>query len=776
MARKKSRRKSKNSGRRRSESSRSQNAPMPDRRAMEGIMQQLASQFSAGAATDVDAAQQIMYEAFGAESPQRQVALAHKALETSPDCADAYVLLAENAKNLQESMQLYAQGVAAGERALGEECFREMAGDFWGFLETRPYMRAREGLAECLCAAGQREEAAEHCRELLRLNPNDNQGIRYRLALMLLDLAQYDELEQLLEQYDEDVMAEWAYTRALLAFRQEGDSERARQLLIEAEKTNSHVPSYLAGARSLPRHAPDSYTLGSDEEAVCCAMAQLPVWKDTSGATAWVRKTLKISTPTATKRKRASRQQIRSVLRELPLAENEVWEVDLRAMTAALAPDESPGDVWVLIITNATDGHPVVLELLVDRPKDAEVWEYLVDAMQNPREDEPHRPAEIHVARKTWYRAWKSKLGQVDIQCRLADPLEHIDYILEQAFSLPDMFQQVSGGFSTSDDDWPDIASIPQRAGDVWQADLRQLPMWTEMDGGPIRPWALLVVDVSSDAILATSITHETPSDDWLWQEVRHAICRPAVGEPHRPGIVEVASDMQRDSLATHLEPADIRCVASDDLKHVNRLIDDLASHLDDEQNEDALIDSPGVRREDVGSLYAAAADFYRNRPWRKVPGDTVIQIACDNFDSNRWYAVVMGQSGLQLGLALYDDLEVISSIMTGRFSQQETARRTSAISLTFGEAFEIAPRDLDAAEELGWPIAGSEAYPSAMRVSPGMAMRTPLKWELELLEGCLRAIPEFLGQSANSLQTTVPSASGTLTLQLSWMDGPDDS
>ncbi|HXY17585.1 MAG TPA: tetratricopeptide repeat protein [Gaiellaceae bacterium] len=76
--------------------------------------------------------------------------------------------------------------VAAGERALGPRIFAEGAGYFWGLVETRPYMRARAALAALLWKLGRREEALEHARELLRLNPNDNQGIRYQQAKWLL--------------------------------------------------------------------------------------------------------------------------------------------------------------------------------------------------------------------------------------------------------------------------------------------------------------------------------------------------------------------------------------------------------------------------------------------------------------------------------------------------------------------------------------------------------------------------------------------------------------
>ena len=214
-------------------------------------MRQVAADlgFEEGPETPLDRAEEIMYQAFEARGLQ-QIRLARKALEISPDCADAYVLLAEHAKTADEAQKLYEQGVAAGERALGKQAFEEYVGHFWGVLETRPYMRARQGLAQCLWEAGRREEAAEHYQEMLRLNPNDNQGIRYSLATLLLDLDRDEDLRRLLTENEDDASAVWAYTKALLAFREGGESPRANKLLSRATKVNKHVPAYLLGAQT----------------------------------------------------------------------------------------------------------------------------------------------------------------------------------------------------------------------------------------------------------------------------------------------------------------------------------------------------------------------------------------------------------------------------------------------------------------------------------------------------------------------------------------------
>src|SRR5690606_36444781 len=138
--------------------------PLPDRRGMEVFMAGLFGRRRGGDPTA--AAQDIMYDAWETTSRSKRIALARKALKVSPLCADAYVPLAEEeASALEEVLDYYQRGVEAGELAIGED-FEEYAGHFWGLLETRPYMRARAGLAALLWRLGRRREAVGHCQEM----------------------------------------------------------------------------------------------------------------------------------------------------------------------------------------------------------------------------------------------------------------------------------------------------------------------------------------------------------------------------------------------------------------------------------------------------------------------------------------------------------------------------------------------------------------------------------------------------------------------------------
>ncbi len=238
-------------------------------------------------------AQKLMYQAWEADNPARRLALAHEALALSPDCADAYVLLAEEeADTVGRALTLYQQGVQAGERALGPAFFDEAAGHFWGILETRPYMRAREGVAHCLWQLNRRPEAVEHYQALLQLNPEDNQGVRYLMTTLLLELDRPEDLAALLKAYKQDSTAVWLYTWALAEFRKRGPHKESDRRLKKALKQNPHVPAYLLGRKRVPNQLPPYMGLGDEDEAAHYAADHLNHWRRTPGAVQWLEASL----------------------------------------------------------------------------------------------------------------------------------------------------------------------------------------------------------------------------------------------------------------------------------------------------------------------------------------------------------------------------------------------------------------------------------------------------------------------------------------------------
>jgi tetratricopeptide (TPR) repeat protein len=558
---------------------------------------------------------------------QLRVQLAKEALAISPDCADAYVLLAEHAHSRKEALALYEQGMAAGERALGAEAFQQDVGHFWGILETRPYLRARLGLAHALWTAGRRDEAVQHLQDMLRLNPNDNQGVRYTLAGFLLFLDRDDDLARLFQQYPEETSTAWAYTQALLAFRHQGDTPDAQRLLKEARKTNKHVPAYLLGEKFPPTEQPGHYSPGDESEALNYIGSFLAAWKSTPGAIAWLRANVK-------------------------------------------KPKESP-------------------------------------------------------------------------QAR--GPLGFIKKWLNK--NLPQEF-------------------------DVWQADFRQMPKWIRVAGQPVRPWTVLVTSYTNDLVLAHRMAEETPSAALLWDTLAQAMQHPAAGEPHRPSEIQVRPDERWESLRRHLEEIGVGLDAGTELDPLGEVFKEMCIQVCG-RPKPGLLDMPGVTAEQVASFYEAAALFFQQAPWKKVGYESVIKVQCDKFQSGPWYAILMGQSGLTTGLTLYEDMETLRRMWAGGGDEHHT-RQAVGTSVTFGEEWEIAMADFEAAKKYRWQVARPDAYPAVIHKERGLSLRPPLAWELELVEACLRTIPEFVARHQQDgparEEFTVPVASGQLRLVLSWV------
>jgi tetratricopeptide (TPR) repeat protein len=237
----------------------------------------------------ISAAQDVIYDALEAPTKKQRVALALKALAISPLCADAYVLLAqEEAETLEDARDLYAQAVKVGEQALGPQGFAEYRGHFWGFHETRPYMRARAGLAATLAQLGDLTGAIAHYKDMLKLNPNDNQGIRYLLAAALMKQGDLVGLGKLFKKFKGDGSATWLYSRALLAFREGGENEETNALAAGALQSNAHIPEVLSG-KTKPKPSKNGFiTMGGSDEAAYYVEEWGESWRGVDGAVAWL--------------------------------------------------------------------------------------------------------------------------------------------------------------------------------------------------------------------------------------------------------------------------------------------------------------------------------------------------------------------------------------------------------------------------------------------------------------------------------------------------------
>ncbi|MGG4491643.1 SEC-C metal-binding domain-containing protein [Metabacillus idriensis] len=222
-----------------------------------------------------DQAQELIFKAMESE-PKKRVKLSKKALELYPH-PEAYNMLAEAEHDIEKQLFLYKKGMEAGETDLGSDYFKQNKGMFWELAETRPYMRSKFNYAVLEAAVGHLDIAVKQCEDLIKLNQNDNQGVRYTLFIMYMDLGMYKQAEKLLKKFDESHMASGAYNRVLLEYAVNGTTSKLKQLAEKAKKVNPFVFDFLTGKEKLPA-PPVSYGMGDKNEAVQYVYENEYIW------------------------------------------------------------------------------------------------------------------------------------------------------------------------------------------------------------------------------------------------------------------------------------------------------------------------------------------------------------------------------------------------------------------------------------------------------------------------------------------------------------------
>ena len=132
---------------------------------------------------------------------------AQKALKLDPYCLDAELIIAQaKSGDMEELKKNMEKVIRKGEEQLAQrEISKEAdAGSFYGLFETRPYMRVRKEYLELLITQGRYRRAIREAEELIRLNENDNLGVRYILMALYAYFEEEENIKALFDKYPED--------------------------------------------------------------------------------------------------------------------------------------------------------------------------------------------------------------------------------------------------------------------------------------------------------------------------------------------------------------------------------------------------------------------------------------------------------------------------------------------------------------------------------------------------------------------------------------------
>lgn len=319
---------------------------------------------------------------------------------------------------------------------------------------------------------------------------------------------------------------------------------------------------------------------------------------------------------------------------------------------------------------------------------------------------------------------------------------------------------------------------VPQSYDTIWQATVTRLPTWLREDERMVRPWSILIVDHSEHKIIGQEVVTREPDADMLFDCLAKSIRKPQYGTSQRPSEIQVRDEPIWNAVQTHLQEIGIDCIFHSELDEADYILGEMQKVMQTERQPPALVEVENFHASQGAKFYQAAAEYFQRAPWQRVPSDAAVQIDCPQlaeFGSSRWYAIVLGQGGQTYGLALYSQMCDIQSISGGCCSVDEGALGGTAISMLYGEAFEVPLDDMLAAEKHRWPLAGPESYPFILCTEEAMQTRHVQPWELQLLEGAIRAIPEFLERhpycDGAAAAGAVPMSAAKLKFTLSWVE-----
>lgn len=224
-----------------------------------------------------DIAQDLLYDARDVQGIKRRK-LIEEALTIYPNSPDAYLLLAEEANSGLEFGKNLEKAIQVGEKDLGKAFFLENKGHFWMMIETRPYMRAKALYADFLYETGAEEDAFKQYEEMLRLNPNDNQGIRYILLTLYIESADLKKAQKLIHDFKDEGTASFLFNKILVDYLINGFTSQTKTSIKEANKQNPFVKSYLLGMKKLPLEDLDHMGFGDETEAIVYAQENIHLW------------------------------------------------------------------------------------------------------------------------------------------------------------------------------------------------------------------------------------------------------------------------------------------------------------------------------------------------------------------------------------------------------------------------------------------------------------------------------------------------------------------
>lgn len=274
-----------------------------------------------------------------------------------------------------------------------------------------------------------------------------------------------------------------------------------------------------------------------------------------------------------------------------------------------------------------------------------------------------------------------------------------------------------------------------------WVGGCVRLPRPVLEDGAdPFFPEAFVWLDPDG-FVLGTTLFRPDEMPAGIVDLFRATTQQPAVGTPHVPARVRVASDAIAASLRAALAPdVEVVCAPTPELA-------DIAASM--------RAPFAPVAPTPPAELYTAAARLFRAQPWNVLDEDAVFSITVPSLDLEHGVVSVLGgHEGERLGLLLFTSVDDFARYLEGALEILESgedrlpSKAGRHLVLDFSRGKDVPADVRKAIGANGYEVAAPNAYPCFAALDERFNARMPDAREAKLLVLTARAFAELATSS----------------------------
>ena len=206
---------------------------------------------------------------------------AKAALAVSPECVEAWLLLADFAIGPAEARGFVRRAVETATHVLGEAGLRQGRGRLGETADGVAYLHALAALARHQVGEDRAAQAIQTLTGVLAMDPADPARVRGDLLWLLLSEARDDEADELVAAWPEESSADWMYGRALTKRRRAMGDDGLERADAALDRAIARFPAQGEALARDPRAAPPPGTTPADPVV-------RGAWEATDGALAWL--------------------------------------------------------------------------------------------------------------------------------------------------------------------------------------------------------------------------------------------------------------------------------------------------------------------------------------------------------------------------------------------------------------------------------------------------------------------------------------------------------